>query len=70
MTTFEYLNYEKIPGVKKFEATTKNYDVKIPPTEMDGRTQLLGSCTTVNCTVQYYLRNTNSWDVVFFMNAG
>lgn len=42
--------------MKKFETTTKNYDVKIPPTEMDGRTQLLGSCTTVNCTVQYFLR--------------
>lgn len=36
--TVEYLNYEKIPGLKKFEQASKEYSVKIPVTELDGRT--------------------------------
>lgn len=54
--TIEYLNYEKIPGIKKYEQATKDYSLKIPVTELNGHTQLLGSMKTDLCSVEYFCR--------------
>ena len=41
--TCEYLNYDKIPGCKKFETVQKDFVCNIPKFEPDGVTQLVGS---------------------------
>ena len=48
MNTCEYLNYDKIPGCKKFENVQKDYACHIPSMEPNGLTPLVGSCQSEN----------------------
>ncbi len=53
--TSEYLNYEKIPGIKKFEQIQTSYNCAIPEREINGQ-PLLGSANGEFFKVQYFLR--------------
>lgn len=68
--TCEYLNYEKIPGCKKFENVDKSYTCQIPELEIDGKTPLLGSAATTNFSVEYYLRCFTKVKSIFEIGEG
>jgi hypothetical protein len=68
--TSEYLNYEKVDGVKKFERISKDFECPIPRFEADGSTPLRGSTCSDNFTVQYYLRFFTKVKSIFEVGQG
>ena len=68
--TVEYLNYDKIPGCKKFEAVSKQFLCQIPKLETDGHTKLVGSCQSQSLTIKYYLRCFTKVKSIFEVGQG